>query len=279
MKTRADRVRSLAHKRLIMGFKRAAPPPPPPASYYDSLMGFMGLDSPPPATLIDDVKNCVASYGAICETKYLVAAGVVALTLLYLLRSSTKLDPVSAKLRAVESMRRQARQEIIILTFRALKAVAMADGVFHKSEEQLLYSILEELPDLLEIVPDLDQIFPITPDELAEKTERLAGPGPKSLDYMRLRLLTLMCHVALVDGVEDKAETQLIGEFAAAFGFPPSWMNQVRQSVVARQPKKAGKAPATKEKGAARPELVSARSLALIGSDDFCVVFENLCHR
>ena len=71
---------------------------------------------------------------------------------------------------------------------------------------------------------------------------------------MRLRLLTLMCHVALVDGVEDKAETQLIGEFAAAFGFPPSWMNQVRQSVVARQPKKAGKAPATKEKGAARPE-------------------------
>ena len=48
---------SRAHKRLIMGFKRAAPPPPPPASYYDSLMGFMGLDSPPPATLIDDVKN------------------------------------------------------------------------------------------------------------------------------------------------------------------------------------------------------------------------------
>ena len=56
-----------ASKRLIMGFKRAAPPPPPPASYYDSLMGFMGLDSPPPATLIDDVKNCVASYGALEE--------------------------------------------------------------------------------------------------------------------------------------------------------------------------------------------------------------------
>ena len=162
-----------------MGRYSKPPPPPPPA--FD--------------VFVDTVKTCAADPLNSCEPQYLVAFAVVALTLLYLLvLRPARLDPISAKLALAEAKRRRQRAEIVILTFRALKAVAMADGVFHETEEELLYSISEELPDLVELVPDLDEIYPITPAELAAKTELLAGPAPsKGLDYMRLRLLVLMC--------------------------------------------------------------------------------------
>ena len=173
-------------KRLIMGFKRAAPPPPPRRLVLRLAHGLHGPrlaaagDAHRRRQELPDVGH--RRDGRSRRDKVPVAAGVRRTR-----RCCTCCGrPPSCRPGVGEAPRG------------GVDAAAGAAGDHHphvpraegggdgstasscKSEEQLLYSILEELPDLLEIVPNLDEIFPITPDELAETSSASPGPGRRA---------------------------------------------------------------------------------------------------
>ena len=54
-------------------------------------------------------------------------------------------DPVMDRVLAAEKRRRAFRKNIIDMTFRAMKTVAAADGVFHPKERSLLVDVAESL--------------------------------------------------------------------------------------------------------------------------------------
>ena len=54
-------------------------------------------------------------------------------------------DPAMERLLAAEKRRRAFRKNIVDITFRAMKSVAVADGVFHPKERELLAAVAESL--------------------------------------------------------------------------------------------------------------------------------------
>ena len=105
-----------------------SPPPPPP---------------PPPAP--------AEQLLALIQTQPLALAVTIAIASMltvfviwfsgYVLRE----EEVDAKLAAAEARRRKYRAQITNLTFRALKSLAMADGVFHPSERLCLEACAKSL--------------------------------------------------------------------------------------------------------------------------------------
>ena len=116
-------------------------------------------------------------------------------------------DAVDKKLAVADARRRRYRAQIISLTFRALKSIAMADGHFHESERDCLASCAKALAVKC---PNLDEIPTITPRALAKS---LVGQEPEKCAL----IITLMCHFSLIDGEEHPDEFKLVEKFAQEF--------------------------------------------------------------
>lgn len=93
--------------------------------------------------------------------------------------------------------------ELMPFGLRALKAIAMANGVFDARER----SLLETAQRLFGSDADLDALAPIEPAELAEKITQPA---------LRKQLLRAMVLVSLIDGEASPEESALVERFAAA---------------------------------------------------------------
>jgi tellurite resistance protein len=88
---------------------------------------------------------------------------------------------------------------------RAMKTIAMADGVLNESERHMLASVQRVIGTTYEI----DELTPITPVELAH-----ALPDPQ----LRKQLVQGLIVVSLIDGKPDRQETALVEQFAQALG-------------------------------------------------------------
>lgn len=86
---------------------------------------------------------------------------------------------------------------------RAMKTIAMADGVLNESERHMLASVQRVIGTTYEI----DELTPITPLELAH-----ALPDPQ----LRKQLVQGLIVVSLIDGKPDRQETALVEQFAQA---------------------------------------------------------------
>jgi tellurite resistance protein len=86
---------------------------------------------------------------------------------------------------------------------RAMKTVALADGAFDESERHMLESIQR----IFGITHELEQLAPITPEELAR-----AFPDPQ----LRQQLVQGLIVMSLIDGKADVHETDLVEQFAQA---------------------------------------------------------------
>ena len=205
-------------------------------------------------------------------------------------------DESDRKLKQAETRRRMYRSEVINLTFRALKAVALADGVFHEKERELLQHCTEVLTVPC---PDLDALEPISAAELATKTV-IAKEPEKQAD-----LLTLMVHLSLVDGDEHPEEYKLVKKFAEAFGVESETLAALRQSVL--QKHKVSSSELGKKHPAMLTRRASSRAAAIllgskgtqppsafpvplagdsappmrlrVSSADFSAALASLCHR
>jgi len=179
-------------------------------------------------------------------------------------------DGLDEKIKLAEARRRSYRSEVVNLTFRALKAVALADGIFHEKEREML-TRCEEV--LTVASPDLDALEPITPEALANHS--LLAKEPEKQAY----LLILMVHLSLVDGDEHPKEVALVKRFADAFGVTDSVFNKLRSTVL----KQHAVVESDLEKKYNRPQLKRGTSTGstalLLGSTDFCSALSALCHR
>ena len=88
----------------------------------------------------------------------------------YLMSAEAAID---RKLALADFRRRKYRTEITTLTFRALKSIAMADGVFHDSERRCLEASARQLAVKC---PNLDTLRVISPAALSE---RRRDPNPR----------------------------------------------------------------------------------------------------
>lgn len=86
---------------------------------------------------------------------------------------------------------------------RAMKTIAMADGVLNESERHMLASVQQIIGTTYEI----EGLAPITPLELAQ-----AFPDPQ----LRKQLVQGLIVVSLIDGKPDRQETALVEQFARA---------------------------------------------------------------
>lgn len=86
---------------------------------------------------------------------------------------------------------------------RAMKSIAMADGVLNESERHMLASVQRVIGTTYEI----EELAPITPLELA-----LAFPDPQ----LRKQLVQGLIMVSLIDGTPDGREAALVEQFAQA---------------------------------------------------------------
>lgn len=86
---------------------------------------------------------------------------------------------------------------------RAMKTIAMADGVLNESERHMLTSVQRVIGTTYEI----EKLAPITPSELAQ-----AFPDPQ----LRKQLVQGLIVVSLIDGKPDRQETALVEQFAQA---------------------------------------------------------------
>eukprot|EP00322_Chrysochromulina_rotalis_P015884 CAMPEP_0115865588 /NCGR_PEP_ID=MMETSP0287-20121206/19800_1 /TAXON_ID=412157 /ORGANISM="Chrysochromulina rotalis, Strain UIO044" /LENGTH=213 /DNA_ID=CAMNT_0003320107 /DNA_START=57 /DNA_END=698 /DNA_ORIENTATION=+ len=171
------------------------------------------------------------------------------------------------RIRKAEMRRRAYRTQVINLTFRSLKAIALADGELHEKERALLH----HCADVLTVkCPNIDELQPITPHELACS---IIGDEPDKQAY----LLTLMVHLALIDGDEHPAEFALVQKFADGFGVDPSVLANLRKSVGKgledRTPVIEAKHPQLSRRSS------NGSSALILGSTDFCSALTSLCHR
>jgi len=86
---------------------------------------------------------------------------------------------------------------------RAMKTIAMADGVLNESERHMLSSVQQ----VIGTTYDVEELTPITPLELAQ-----ALPDPQ----LRKQLVQGLIVVSLIDGKPDRQETALVEQFAQA---------------------------------------------------------------
>lgn len=84
---------------------------------------------------------------------------------------------------------------------RAMKTIAMADGVLNESERHMLSSVQQ----VIGTTYDIEQLTPITPVELAQ-----AFPDPQ----LRKQLVQGLIVVSLIDGNPNQAEVNLVEQFA-----------------------------------------------------------------
>ncbi len=84
---------------------------------------------------------------------------------------------------------------------RAMKTIAMADGVLNESERHMLSSVQK----VIGTTYDIEELTPITPLELAQ-----AFPDPQ----LRKQLVQGLIVVSLIDGKPDEAEVNLVEQFA-----------------------------------------------------------------
>ncbi|MDK2743295.1 MAG: TerB family tellurite resistance protein [Nitrospira sp. BO4] len=84
---------------------------------------------------------------------------------------------------------------------RAMKTIAMADGVLNESERHMLSSVQQ----VIGTTYDIGELTPITPLELAQ-----ALPDPQ----LRKQLVQGLIVVSLIDGKPDEAEVNLVEQFA-----------------------------------------------------------------
>ena len=96
--------------------------------------------------------------------------------------------------------------EIATAGLRTLKTIAIADGLLHPLERQVMASIQRHI---LGTDHHLDTLPPIDPDELAE----LVPPGP-----FRERIVHAAVVVALADGTVDELERRALQGFEEALG-------------------------------------------------------------
>jgi len=172
-------------------------------------------------------------------------------------------DEDDSKLARAEAKRRSYRTEIIRLTFRALKAVAVADGIFHESERELL----EACEDVLTVsCPDLEELEPISPQDLAGS---IIAREPEKV----ATLLQLMVHVSLVDGEEHPTEFQAVQRFGVAFGVSLHVLNELRLKVM--EDHKASQEELHKSQAA----LAGNPAAKVVGSAGFYALLASLCHR
>ena len=218
---------------------------------------------------------------------------------------NSKEAEVDRKLAEADARRRKYRHEITSLTFRALKSVAMADGVFHPTER----SCLEESARQLSVkCPDLDSLVPISPRALSKS---VLGQEPEKCAL----LLSLLSHFSLIDGEAHPEEFKLVvrappttvtrplslsccsalgarlretlrfralanvrvpsqEQFAAAFQVEPSTLRALRESVM----KDHQKCELALNKSG-RPDLSKNGSAVLMCSQDFFYTLTKLCHR
>jgi len=232
---------------LSMGFLfgRPPPPPPPPPTQQELLL-----------ELVQD--NPTAS----------IVTGLSLLVLVFmsgLFRSSTpKPTALDIKVAEADARRRRFRQQITQLTFRALKAVAVADGVFHDNERHCLELCASSLSVRC---PDFDELKPISPTALSKS---LLGQDP----IMCAKVLALMCHFAEVDGNAHPEEIKVVQTFADAFEIEPAVLADLRQSVAKAQ-RKAKDALSR----STRPELAKDGAAILRTSGDFFETLQSMCHR
>jgi uncharacterized tellurite resistance protein B-like protein len=173
--------------------------------------------------------------------------------------------------RVARELRRAYRTEVVVLTFRALKSVALADGVFHKKEKELLEACTEALTVRC---PDIDEVEMISPDELAASV--IADEPEK-----QAHILTLMVHMALVDGEEHPSEFALVKQFAAAFGVEDKTLEDLRNRISAdhglsKKQLNGTEGLSLRTNG---PMLARAESAVVLGSRGFFPVLTALCHR
>jgi len=84
---------------------------------------------------------------------------------------------------------------------RAMKTIAMADGVLNESERHMLSSVQQ----VIGTTYDIEELIPITPMELAQ-----ALPDPQ----LRKQLVQGLIVVSLIDGKPEEAEVNLVEQFA-----------------------------------------------------------------
>jgi len=171
---------------------------------------------------------------------------------------------LDAKLAKAESKRRKYRATITTLTFRALKAVAIADGDFHETERTCLVLCARTLA--VEC-PDLEALEPISADDLADS---VLADEPEKVAL----LLTLLVHYALVDGDAHPKEYKVVEDYAAAFGVEKHNLNDLRKTVV----KDHEKAMQAIKKNASA-EAAKRGEVVLFSSGDFMSTLTKLCHR
>ena len=231
------------------------PPPPPKATMWGELVSWWGSAIPEatPEVFWPAVSNLVLAL-------FFVLVGA-----LYFFWPAGEGD--SPKLLAAEAKRRAFRRKVIDLTFRAMKTVAAADGVFHPKERELLQSVADSLTVRC---PDLDSCPTVEAAELAEHvTDRT----------MRLRMLVLMVHVALVDGSEDASEYTVVKRFASAFEVSEELLDELRGAVSVQHSITKSNLTRKTMMMPGPGTLARSPSAVLLASSDFNVVLESLCHR
>ena len=168
---------------LLGLFSSERPPPPPPPTPVQEL--FELLRTSPIALVV---------------TIVLGAALAKLLTRFSHFILNSPEAEVDRKLAQADARRRKYRAQITNLTFRALKSIAMADGIFHASER----SCLEESARQLSVkCPDLDSLAPISPRALAKS---VLGQEPEKCAL----LLSLLSHFSLIDGEQHPEEFKLV---------------------------------------------------------------------
>ena len=168
------------------------PPPPPPPTLEEKIFEFATENATPVG---------IASTLVVAVIFWRFASWFA--TFVFSTQST-----VDKKLAEADARRRKYRAQIINLTFRALKSIAMADGEFVESEREAIILCSKTLHVKC---PDLDAIPPITPRALATSA---LGQEPEKVALV----LTLMCHFSLIDGEEHPSEFKLVEKFAREFG-------------------------------------------------------------
>ena len=171
---------------------------------------------------------------------------------------------IDKKLAEADARRRKFRQQIINLTFRSLKTVAMADGTFHESERRCMEACARHL---CVKCPNLDELKTIKPATLAKSV--IAFEAEKVA-----HLLTLMTHLSLIDGEEHPEEFACVEKFATAFSVESETLKDLRAGVM-----KNHQTCEAALKKSDRPELASSGSAVLLCSRDFNDALTQLCHR
>jgi tellurite resistance protein len=234
----------------VMGNQQSALPPPPPPSVFESLLD----------TMHQPIEVTPAS---IIGTVIVGLAGVLLIRSIAPMVWGEASDEDERVVLEAESRRRAYREELVMLTFRAFKAVAMCDGVLHDKERALLMDCQSALTVQC---PDFDALEPLEPEDLQRS---VIASEPEKQAYM----LMLMMHIALVDGQYDAKEVALVKRFADALGVEAAHLESLKQRVL--QHHQAAKTRVE----ASQPGMRRSSSAILLNNTDFFEVLSILCHR